>query len=122
MALEVGFDPYKSEIEPQYFDRLHEVANFMKANPAVTAIVEGHAANNVGIGAQKVKLTSAQSMEISASRAQKVVDYLVLTEGIPRSRLSAEAFGRTRRVDYGTSLEGQKENRRVNIIFNYPPK
>jgi OOP family OmpA-OmpF porin len=116
MAMEMDFDPYKSGIEPQYYDGLHEVANFMRVNPAVTATVEGHAAKMVG----NEQLSSAQSMEISSRRAQKVVDYLVEKEGISRSRLSAEAFGRTRRVDYGTSLEGQMENRRVNIIFNYP--
>jgi len=122
MAMEVDFDPYKSEIEPQYYDGLHEVANFMRVNPTVTATVEGHAAKSVGIGADRTQLTSAQSMQISSRRAQKVVDYMVVTEGITRSRLSAEAYGRTRRVAYGTSLEGQQENRRVNIIFNYPPK
>lgn len=122
MAMEVDFDPYKSEIEPQYYDGLHEVANFIRVNPAVTAAVEGHAAKSVGIGAERVQLSSAQSMQISGRRAQKVVDYLVVTEGISRSRLSSEAYGRSRRVAYGTSLEGQQENRRVNIIFSYPPK
>jgi OOP family OmpA-OmpF porin len=29
-------------------------------------------------------------------------------------------FGQTRRFAYNTSAEGQQENRRVNIIFNYP--
>jgi OOP family OmpA-OmpF porin len=122
MAMEVDFDSYKSEIEPQYYDGLHEVANFLKANPAVTAAVEGHAARSVGTGAQRVQLTAEQSMEISGRRAQKVVDYLVVKEGISRSRLSAEGYGRTRRVSYGHSLEGQQENRRVNIIMNYPPR
>jgi OOP family OmpA-OmpF porin len=113
MAMEVDFDAYKSEIEPQYYDGLHEVANFMRANPMVTATVEGHAAKNVG----KVQLTSEQSMEISSRRAQKVANYLNEKEGISRSRLSSEAYGQTRRVAYGTSWEGQMENRRVNIIY-----
>ena len=39
--------------------------------------------------------------------------------GIARSRLSAEGFGQTRRFAYNTTLEGQQENRRVNIIINY---
>lgn len=116
MAMEIDFDPYKSDVEPQYYDGLHEVANFMRTNPAVTATVEGHAAAKVG----KVHISQEEAMEVSSRRAQKVVDYLVAKEGIPRSRLSAEAYGRTRRVAYGTTLEGQQENRRVNIIFNYP--
>ena len=59
-------------------------------------------------------------MEISQHRAQNVVDYLVDNLGIARSRLSIEGFGRTRRFAYNTSLEGQQENRRVNVIINYP--
>jgi OmpA-OmpF porin, OOP family len=39
--------------------------------------------------------------------------------GIARSRLSAEGFGRARRFAYNTSLEGQRENQRVNIIIDY---
>lgn len=118
MALEVDFDPYKSEVEPQYYDGLREVAKFMKANPAVTATVEGHAAKHAG----KAQVGAEDAMAISSRRAQSVVDYLVDKEGISRSRLSAEAFGGTRRVAYGTTLEGQQENRRVNIIFNYPKR
>jgi OOP family OmpA-OmpF porin len=118
MALEMDFDPYKADIDPQYVNGLKEVANFMKVNPNVTAVVEGHAAKNVG----KTQVSDEKAMEISQRRAQKVLDYLVDKEGISRSRLSTEAFGRTRRLAYGTSLEGQMENRRVNIIFNYPTK
>jgi OOP family OmpA-OmpF porin len=51
-----------------------------------------------------------------------VVKHLVDDFGIARSRLSTEAFGQTRRVDYGTTKEGQQENRRVNVIINYPTK
>jgi OOP family OmpA-OmpF porin len=122
MAMEMEFDPYKSNIDSQYYNGLKEVANFMRANPIVTATVEGHAARSVGIGAEKVRLTPAQSLEISGRRAQKVMEYLIEKEGIDRSRLSAEGYGGTGRVAYGTSIEGQQENRRVNIIINYPQK
>ena len=37
-----------------------------------------------------------------------------------RSRLTAQGFGDRRRFAYNTSAEGEQENRRVNIIFNYP--
>jgi OOP family OmpA-OmpF porin len=47
------------------------------------------------------------------------VNYLVNELGVDRSRLTAEGFGQTRRFAYNTSLEGQQENRRVNIIINY---
>jgi OOP family OmpA-OmpF porin len=119
MALEMDFDPYKHEIQPMYYDGLREVANFLKVNPTVTATVEGHSGKAVGLGKEKVRLTPEESMVISQARATAVVNYLVDTGGIARSRLSTSAYGQTRRVSYGTTLEGQQENRRVNIMLNY---
>lgn len=119
MAMEMEFDPYKAEIEPQYREGLVKVADFMKANPTVTATVEGHGDKFVGTGSQKTQVTPKVAMEVSQRRAQNVVNYLVDSLGIARSRLSVKGFGQIRRVSYGTTLEGQQENRRVNIIFNY---
>ena len=112
MAMEMEFDPKSDEINPQYREGLHEVANFMKANPSVTATVEGHAS-------KKERATPELAMETSQRRADSVVNYLADNQGVSRSRLSTSAFGETRRIDYGTTLEGQQENRRVNIIINY---
>ena len=122
MALEIDFDPQNAQIQPESRNGLEQVANFLKANPAVTATVEGHAAKFEGTGASQVQISPAQAMDVSKRRAQNVVDYLVNEFGISRSRLSSEGFGQTRRVSYGTTLEGQQENRRVNIIINYPKR
>jgi OOP family OmpA-OmpF porin len=84
----------------------------MKANPGVTATVEGHTSNQQG--------TREQAMELSRRRAESVVNYLADNFGIARSRLSVEGFGATRRFAYNTSAEGQQENRRVNIILDFP--
>jgi OOP family OmpA-OmpF porin len=119
MAMEIEFDPYKSNIEPQYLDGLREVADFMNANPSVTATVEGHANKYLGTGSDRIKVNPGVAAQVSQSRAQSVVDYLVDNLGISRSRLSTEAYGNMGRVAYGTTLEGQQENRRVNIIINY---
>ena len=115
MAMEMEFDELKDDIDPQYFSELSKVANVMKENPSITATVEGHAGTRVG----NKRVSPEQAMEVSQRRAQNVVNYLVDKEGIPRSRLSTSQFGMARRVDYGTTLEGQQENRRINIIFNY---
>ncbi len=114
MAMEVEFDSAKDEVKPEHRDDLRKVANFLKANPSVTATVEGHAGN--------LKATEAEAMKISQRRAENVVTYLVDNFGIDRSRLSAEGFGKTRRFAYNTTVEGQQENRRVNIIINYPKR
>jgi OmpA-OmpF porin, OOP family len=112
--LQIDFEHDADGVPAQYHDELETVANFLKANPSVTATVEGHTAN--------MQLTAQLSMEMSQRRAQSVVNYLVDNFGIDRSRLTAQGFGDSRRVAYNTSSEGQQENRRVNIIINYPRK
>ncbi len=112
MALQIEFDQNKADLKPEYSADLSKVAYLLKANPLVTATVEGHTGN--------LQATPELAMEISRQRAENVVNALVENYGIARSRLSAEGFGQTRRVAYSTSLESEQENRRVNIIFNYP--
>ncbi|MFA5371571.1 MAG: OmpA family protein [Sideroxydans sp.] len=120
MALEMEFDPYKSNVDPKYFGELNEVAKFLKSNPTVNAIVEAHSGKYLGEDADRLKVNPAMAMKISITRAEKVVDYLVEKQGVSRSRLSASAFGATSRAAYSTTLEDQQENRRVNIIYTYP--
>jgi len=112
MALQIEFDQNKADLKPDYNGGLSKVANLMQAKPLMTATVEGHTAN--------LQATPELAMEISRQRAENVVNALVNDFGIARSRLAVEGFGETRRVAYNTSLEGQQENRRVNIIFTYP--
>ena len=114
MALEMEFDTNQADVRPQYREELRKVANFMKANPGVTATVEGHTSN------QRGGVDPVQAMQLSQRRAQNVVNYLASNFDIARSRLSVEGFGATRRFAYNTSAEGQQENRRVNIIFMFP--
>jgi len=112
IAVEVEFDLLKDDVKPEYRESLRRVANFLKANRDVTATVEGHAG--------KVKTTEASAMAISKRRAENVVTYLVDNFGVERSRLTAEGFGKTRRFAYSDTPEQQQENRRVNIVINYP--
>jgi OOP family OmpA-OmpF porin len=114
MALRIDFERNMDGIEPRYHDDLQNVSAFLKANPTVTATVEGHTAN--------LQPTAQLAMEISQRRAESVVNYLVDNFGIDRSRLRARGFGDSRRFAYNTSLEGQQENRSVSIIFDYPRK
>jgi OOP family OmpA-OmpF porin len=112
MALEMEFAVDSADIRPQYREELRKVANYLKANPQVTATVEGHTGN--------LKDSRHLGMEISQRRAQNVMNYLVTEFGVPRSRLKAQGFGQTRRFAYNTSIEGRQENRRVNIILDFP--
>ena len=110
LAMQIDFDTDSATIKPQYRNELRSVAQFLAANPAVTATMEGHADNSSRNMAQR----------ISQERAQSVANYLVEEFGADRSRLRAQGFGDTRRFAYNTSAEGRQENRRVNIILGYP--
>ena len=113
MAMEMEFDTNSADVRPQYREELRKVANFLKANPRVTATVEGHTSNQQG--------TREEAMQISQQRADNVVRALT-NLGVDRTRLFSEGFGGTRRFAYNTSAEGRQDNRRVNIILDFPKK
>lgn len=112
MGLLIEFDSNSADVKSSYHKELAKVAKFMQENETVTATVEGHTAN--------LQTTSARAQEISLQRAQNVVNYLVQEEGIAESRLTAEGFGQSRRVAYNDTADGRQDNRRVNVVFNYP--
>jgi len=111
MALAIDFDTKSAAVQPQYDNDLAKIAKFMKANPSVTAVVEGHTGN--------LQTTPELAMAISLERAKNVVTYLADHFAIDRSRLTAQGFGKTQRFAYNDTAEGRQENRRVNIIFTY---
>jgi len=109
LNLNVQFDTNMADIKPQFNDELAKVADYMKENPTVTGLVEGHT-DNVG--------DPAANMQLSQRRAESVVNYLVEKFGIERSRLYAKGFGDTRRVAYNSTADGRAKNRRVNVILD----
>ena len=111
-ALAIEFDARDASIKPEYRDELRGLAEFLKANPRTTATVEGHTGN--------LQATAQLAQQVSLQRAQNVVNYLVENFDIDRARLSAQGFGGTRRSAYNSTLAGQQDNRRVNVIINYP--
>jgi OmpA-OmpF porin, OOP family len=111
MAMEIEFGQNQADIRPEYVGELTRVADYLKANPSVSATVEGHSDN--------LQASPEKAMKISQQRAENVVKYLVENLGVSRQQLATSAFGDSRRVAYNTSQEGAQQNRRVNIIFNY---
>ena len=61
--------------------------------------------------------TREYNLALGQSRAEAVLDYLVL-QGISRSRLRAASYGEERPADAGRSEQSWQQNRRVEIIFN----
>jgi len=109
MSLVMDFDTGSAAIKPEYKGEIAKVADYMKAYPTTTAVIEGHT-DNVG--------DPADNMKLSQKRAEAVVNYLVDNFGIDRSRLSAKGYGDTRRISYNNTSEGRAQNRRINAVID----
>jgi OOP family OmpA-OmpF porin len=85
---------------------LGAVAKVLRDHPEVKAVrVEGHT-DNVG--------TAALNKKLSTSRAASVVKWLT-QHGIDGSRLSSAGFGFDMPIDTNDTVEGRKNNRRVEF-------
>jgi OOP family OmpA-OmpF porin len=109
ITLHTEFDVDKADIRPEYRDELAKVGDFMKQYPTTTAIIEGHT-DNVG--------TEDHNLDLSHRRAESVVNYLVTTFGIDRSRLLAAGFGSSRPVADNATDAGKQANRRIEAIID----
>ena len=109
ITLHGEFDIDRALIRREYRDEIAQVGDFLKKYPTTTAVIEGHT-DNVG--------DAQYNLELSKRRAEAVVNYLVESYGIDRSRLSAKGYGMTRPVaDNGTN-EGKQQNRRMEAIID----
>ena len=102
---DVLFDFDKSNIKPQFYHLLDEVAAVFEQNPGLRVRIEGHT-DNIG--------TAAYNLKLSLRRANAVMGYLV-KKGIAKDRLHAEGFGFTRPVAANETEGGRALNRRVEL-------
>jgi OOP family OmpA-OmpF porin len=109
ITLHTEFDVDKAEIRPQYRDEISKVGNFMKQYPTTTAVIEGHT-DNVG--------DPAYNLDLSHRRAESVVNHLVETYGIDRSRLTAVGYGSSKPVTDNATDAGKQANRRIEAIID----
>lgn len=103
------FDIDQAVVRPEYKDEVAKVGDFMRKYPTTTAVIEGHT-DNVG--------DPQYNMQLSQRRAEAVVNYLVQSFGIDRSRLSAKGYGETRPVADNSTNEGKQKNRRIEAIID----
>ncbi len=113
MDLNIEFDTGKSVIKPMYYDEIKKVADFMKENPQVTAMIEGHT-DSVGSRSANIKL--------SRSRAASVKNYLISKFGIGADRLKSAGYGPDKPIADNKTLEGRQKNRRVQAMIDTNPK
>ena len=104
ITLHVEFDFDKDSVRPEYHSAIKKVANFLKAYPKATAVLEGH---TDGTG------TDEYNLNLSKKRAESIKKYLVDKFGISASRISTRGFGESKPVATNDTKEGRQQNRRV---------
>jgi OOP family OmpA-OmpF porin len=100
------FDVDKTDLKPESASALDEVAKLLKSDPALKLEVAGHT-DNTG--------SAEHNMDLSAGRANAVVDALVGRYGIDRAQLQAQGYGDTKPIEPNDTDSGKSRNRRVEL-------
>ncbi len=110
---EVLFDSGKTDIKQEAFLSLDKIADVLKENVEGRNIgIEGHTDN------EPIKYSKWKSnWELSTARATSVLHYLVDTKGINPKRVAAIGYGEYRPVASNDTVEGKRQNRRVEIVI-----
>ncbi len=99
----VLFDFASDYVNESSFPVLDQIAVFMKNNPALSLIIEGHT-DNVG--------PVQYNLSLSKRRAKAVETYMI-NKGIKKSRFETKGYGMQRPVTSNDTKEGRRQNRRV---------
>lgn len=97
----VHYETNKYNVSPQYQNVLEEQAEWLKKNPGVSIIIEGHCDE---------RGTREYNLALGERRANAVKDYL-LSLGIHPARLTTISYGKDRPLVIGSSPEVWAMNR-----------
>ncbi len=101
----VNFELNRSNLTPESFRTLDDVAESLIANAEVRIEVAGHT-DSTG--------PRTLNMRLSQARAQAVKAYLA-QRGVDPSRMVAQGYGPDRPIATNTTAEGRAQNRRVEL-------
>ncbi len=104
IQLLVKFDHNKAVIKPEFNAEIKVMADFLKANPALSLTIEGHASS---VGSHAYNLT------LSQKRADAIVNKLISSHQIEANRLTAVGYGEERLINLENTLFAHGENRRI---------
>ena len=104
------FDFGSAELTPALRTLLDTGAGILLRNPSILMTIEGHT-DSVG--------SDTFNLALSNARAQAGVDYLV-TLGVQPERLFAVGYGETRPIASNETVEGRRENRRLEFVLGPP--
>lgn len=112
VELDVKFDFDNSQVKPESYGDIKNLADFLTQYPQTTTVVEGHT-DSVG--------SDAYNQTLSERRANAVRDVLVNQYGVGSDRVSAAGYGESRPVADNASADGRAVNRRVEAEVEARP-
>lgn len=118
VELLVNFDFDRSEVKPEYFSEIGEVAEFLENYPDLVVELEGHTDS---------RGTEAYNEGLSQRRADAVRDVMIDRFDIAGNRITATGFGESQPIASNNTDAGRAENRRVitviiSTVQNYRPR
>ena len=105
----IQFDYDTTVIKPDYFNEIDQVSRVLSRNPQATAVIEGHAD-------RRTRSSEKYNQDLSERRAQAVLSYMV-GKGVAAGKLSAVGYGYSRPKVQPDLVNGNPENRRVEIYI-----
>jgi OOP family OmpA-OmpF porin len=102
------FDFDKSDIRPEYHDKLNALAKFLQDNPQAYVMIEGFT---------DTKGEVAYNMYLSRDRAENVKKYLMKNSNIDEDQMVVVWYGQAVTVASETTAEGRQLNRRVRLAI-----
>lgn len=109
VSLKVQFALNSSVITSDFDEEISRAAEFLKDNPEVVAIVEGHT---------DITGTAEYNQWLSDRRANAVRKMLIDKHGVSESQITAVGHGQTRPIADNNTSEGRSLNRRVDLVLD----
>lgn len=105
-AMSVEFESGSAKIKPASFDILDKVVAVLNKYPEYSMNIQGHTDNQ---GSNSLNQT------LSEQRAKACFDYLI-GKGVVPTRLTYAGYGGTQPIGDNKTMEGRKQNRRVEFF------
>ena len=108
---DVLFEVDRAELKPGATQRLANLVDVLRENPASTIAIEGHTDSTGG---------HAYNVSLSQRRADSVKSYLA-TQGIDATRITTRGMGPDYPVASNADAAGRQQNRRVEVVIQDRP-
>jgi outer membrane protein OmpA-like peptidoglycan-associated protein/opacity protein-like surface antigen len=105
----IQFDYDTTIIKPEYFAEIDQVVRVLTRNAQATAVIEGHAD-------RRNRSSEKYNQDLSERRAQAVQSYMA-GKGVAAGRTTAVGYGFSRPKVQPDLVNGNPENRRVEIYI-----